>query len=58
MSVLGKWRVIETPEHDMAGANSYIQKPAEYPSYRDLVMTLRQYWHETALRAPRHRPRS
>jgi chemotaxis family two-component system response regulator Rcp1 len=39
-----------------AGANTYIQKPAEYPRYRDLVMTLRQYWHETALRPPRHRP--
>ncbi len=40
-----------------AGANTYIQKPAEYPRYRDLVMTLRQYWHETALLAPRKRPR-
>lgn len=25
MSVRGKWRVVETPEHDMAGAGSYIQ---------------------------------
>lgn len=41
-----------------AGANTYIQKPAEYPRYRDLVMTLRQYWHETALRPPHNRPRS
>jgi hypothetical protein len=24
MSVQGKWRVVETPEHDMAGAGSYI----------------------------------
>jgi chemotaxis family two-component system response regulator Rcp1 len=40
-----------------AGANTYIQKPSEYPRYRDLVLTLRQYWHETALRAPRLRPR-
>lgn len=24
MSVRGKWRVVETPEHDMAGARSYI----------------------------------
>jgi hypothetical protein len=24
MSLLGKWRVVETPDHDMAGANSYI----------------------------------
>jgi two-component system, chemotaxis family, response regulator Rcp1 len=41
-----------------AGANTYIQKPAEYPRYRDLVMTLRQYWHETALRPPHNRPRT
>ena len=40
-----------------AGANTYIQKPSEYPRYRDLVLTLRQYWHETAVRPPRHRPR-
>jgi hypothetical protein len=25
MSVLGKWRVVETPDYDMAGANSYIE---------------------------------
>jgi len=25
MSVRGKWRVVETPEHDMAGPSSYIQ---------------------------------
>jgi chemotaxis family two-component system response regulator Rcp1 len=36
-----------------AGANTYIPKPSEYPRYRDLVATLRQYWCETALRAPR-----
>jgi chemotaxis family two-component system response regulator Rcp1 len=40
-----------------AGANTYIQKPAEYPHYRDLVATLRLYWHETALRPPHNRPR-
>src|SRR5215213_5038832 len=40
-----------------AGANTYIQKPAEYPRYRDLVLTLSQYWHETALRARRTRPK-
>jgi chemotaxis family two-component system response regulator Rcp1 len=39
-----------------AGANTYIQKPDEYPRYRDLVLTLRQYWHQTALRAPCQRP--
>jgi chemotaxis family two-component system response regulator Rcp1 len=36
-----------------AGANSYIPKPSEYPSYRELVGVLRKYWHETALRVPR-----
>ena len=36
-----------------AGANTYIPKPDEYPRYRELVATLYQYWHETALRAPR-----
>lgn len=41
-----------------AGANSYIQKPAEYPRYRDLVKTLQSYWHETSLRAPLNRPRA
>src|SRR4051794_16945028 len=41
-----------------AGANTFIEKPAEYPRYRDLVMTLRLYWHETALRPPRNRPRA
>jgi chemotaxis family two-component system response regulator Rcp1 len=41
-----------------AGANTYIQKPSEYPLYRDLVATLRQYWHELALRPPRGHTRS
>jgi DNA-binding NarL/FixJ family response regulator len=40
-----------------AGANSFIQKPAEYPRYRDLVKTLKAYWHETAIRPPLNRPR-
>jgi len=40
-----------------AGANSYIQKPSEFPRYRDLVVNLRAYWHETTLRVPRNRPR-
>ena len=35
-----------------AGANTFIQKPAEYPRYRDLVGTLRLYWRETAVRVP------
>jgi chemotaxis family two-component system response regulator Rcp1 len=41
-----------------AGANTYIQKPAEYPRYRELVQTLRQYWHQTALRPPLNRQRA
>ncbi|MGO9463406.1 MAG: response regulator [Isosphaeraceae bacterium] len=36
----------------MAGANTYISKPAEYPSYRELVATLRTYWVDTALKIP------
>ena len=39
-----------------AGANSFIRKPDEYPRYRELVATLRRYWHETALRRPRRSP--
>ncbi len=39
-----------------AGANTYIQKPADYASYRQLVATLRIYWHQTALRPSRPRP--
>lgn len=42
--------VLETYQ---AGANTFIQKPAEFPRYRDLVATLRQYWCETAVRPPR-----
>ncbi len=36
-----------------AGANTYIAKPAEFAHYLVLVSTLRAYWLETALRAPR-----
>jgi chemotaxis family two-component system response regulator Rcp1 len=39
-----------------AGANTYIQKPAEYPRYRDLVKTLQVYWKETAVRPPFRSP--
>jgi len=35
-----------------AGANTYIAKPAEYDHYRDLVLTLRDYWGDTALKVP------
>jgi CheY-like chemotaxis protein len=37
-----------------AGANTYIPKPTEYPSYRALVDVLRSYWADTALKVPRH----
>jgi chemotaxis family two-component system response regulator Rcp1 len=40
-----------------AGANTYIQKPGEFAGYRDLVATLRSYWHQTAMRIPRDRAR-
>jgi two-component system, chemotaxis family, response regulator Rcp1 len=36
----------------LAGANTYIPKPAEYPSYRDLVATLQHYWVDTAVKVP------
>lgn len=39
-----------------AGANTFIQKPAEYPRYRDLVKTLHAYWQDTALRPTLTRP--
>jgi two-component system, chemotaxis family, response regulator Rcp1 len=37
-----------------AGANTFISKPAEYPSYRNLVATLQNYWVDTALKVPHH----
>jgi chemotaxis family two-component system response regulator Rcp1 len=42
----------------MAGANTYIPKPEEYPRYLDLVATLRHYWVDTALKVPPHLRRS
>jgi two-component system, chemotaxis family, response regulator Rcp1 len=41
-----------------AGANSYIQKPSEFPNYIALAETLRRYWVDTSLRPGRHRPRA
>lgn len=41
----------------LAGANTYIQKPSEYPRYRDLINLLRIYWRDTALRPPKGRPK-
>lgn len=41
-----------------AGANTYIQKPSEYPRYRDLVTSLRTYWQDTAIRPPKGHRRS
>jgi CheY-like chemotaxis protein len=40
----------------LAGANTFIRKPDEYPRYRELVSTLRLYWSETAMRPTRKRP--
>jgi two-component system, chemotaxis family, response regulator Rcp1 len=42
----------------LAGANTYITKPDEYPRYRELVATLEHYWVDTALKVPRHLMRS
>jgi CheY-like chemotaxis protein len=42
----------------LAGANTYITKPDEYPRYRELVATLEHYWVNTALKVPRHLMRS
>ena len=39
-----------------AGANTFIQKPAEYPKYRDLVKTLHAYWRDAAVRPPLKHP--
>lgn len=41
-----------------AGANSYLQKPAEYARYREMVATLQNYWQKTALRPPKGRRNS
>ena len=40
-----------------AGANTYISKPADYARYCELVATLRDYWINTALKAPTLGPR-
>ena len=45
--------VLKTYRH---GANTYIQKPSEFPRYCDLVATLRSYWQDTAVRSPIDRP--
>jgi CheY-like chemotaxis protein len=38
-----------------AGANSYIQKPPEYPGYSELAATIQRYWQGTNLRPPKAR---
>ena len=35
-----------------AGANSYVQKPAEYRDFRALMTTLYRYWHEASVSPP------
>lgn len=47
--------VIQTYE---AGVNSYIQKPAEFPAYREIVSTLHAYWQDVCVRPPSPRPRA
>jgi chemotaxis family two-component system response regulator Rcp1 len=42
----------------LAGANTYIPKPEEYPNYLELVATLRNYWVDTAVKVPRRLRRS
>lgn len=39
------------------GANTFIEKPSEYPRYCDLVSTLELYWREVAVPPPRKRPK-
>ena len=39
------------------GANTFIEKPSEYPRYCDLVSMLDLYWREVAVPPPRRRPR-
>ena len=39
-----------------SGANTYVQKPADYGDYRDLVATFRRYWQQLATRPPRRPP--
>lgn len=38
-----------------SGANSYIQKPEDYPAYSELVSLLHRYWHGAVLKPPRRR---
>ena len=39
-----------------AGANTYVQKPADFEGYRGLTASLRNYWYQTAIRPPRRPP--
>jgi len=50
-------REVDVFQTYQAGANTYVQKPSEYPLYRDLVRILETYWHATALRPDLSRPR-
>jgi len=40
------------------GANTYVQKPADFEGYRHLLTTLYGYWHRTASRPPQSRPKT
>ncbi|RUL89352.1 response regulator [Tautonia sociabilis] len=39
-----------------AGANTFVQKPADFAGYRTLAETIGRYWERTATRPPRRPP--
>lgn len=39
-----------------AGANTFVQKPADFERFRELAESIRRYWEQTATRPPRHPP--
>ncbi|QDV37482.1 response regulator [Tautonia plasticadhaerens] len=39
-----------------SGANTFVQKPADFQNYRELALTLRRYWEQLATRPPRRPP--
>jgi chemotaxis family two-component system response regulator Rcp1 len=39
-----------------AGANTFVQKPASFEHYRELALTVRNYWEQLATRPPRRPP--
>lgn len=39
-----------------AGANTFVQKPADFERFRDLAESIRRYWDQTATRPPHSPP--